>query len=48
MISTEEILDIISRFEKDKLLTYGIFLDLLIVAYIQYVIMVIELQEVLS
>jgi hypothetical protein len=34
-ISTEEILDIISRFKKDKLLTYGIMLDLLTVARIR-------------
>jgi hypothetical protein len=32
----------------NELLTYGIILDLLIVVYIQYVIMVTELQEVLS
>jgi hypothetical protein len=31
----------------NELLTYGIMLDLFIVVYIQYVIMVIELQEVL-
>jgi len=47
-ISAEEILDIISRLEKDKLLTYGVVLELLIVVYIQYVIMVTELQKVLS
>jgi hypothetical protein len=32
----------------NKLLTYGIMLDLLIVAYIQFVIMPIELDKVLS
>ena len=47
-ISTKEILDIISRLEKDKLLTYDIMLDSLTIACIQYVIIVIELQKVLS
>jgi len=32
----------------NELLTYGIMLDLLMVTYVQYVIMLINLQKVLS
>jgi len=39
-----EKLDIINRLKKvNKLLTYGTVLDWLIVAYIQYVIMLVDL-----
>jgi phosphorylcholine metabolism protein LicD len=44
-ISTDEKLDAISCLEKD-LLTYGIMLDLLILAYVQFMIMLVELQKV--
>jgi hypothetical protein len=47
-ISIEEKLDIISRLEKgDELLIYTVMLHSLIVAYIQFVIMLIELNKVL-
>jgi hypothetical protein len=48
-IGIEEKLHIISRLQKvNELLIYGIMLDLLIVAYIQFVIMLTELKKVLS
>jgi hypothetical protein len=34
--------------EMNKLLTYAVMLDLLIEAYIQFLIMLVELKEVLS
>ena len=48
-IDIEEKLYVISRFKKvNELLTYGIMLDLLIVANVQYMIMLIVVQKVLS
>ena len=48
-INIEEKLHIISRLEKvNKLLTYAQMLDSLIIAHIQFVIMLIELKKVLS
>jgi hypothetical protein len=47
MISIEEKLDAISILENvNKLLTYGVMLDLLIVVYVQFVILLTELRKV--
>jgi len=44
----DEKLDVITRLEKvNKLLTYAVMLDSFIVVYIQFVIMLTELQKVL-
>jgi chromatin segregation and condensation protein Rec8/ScpA/Scc1 (kleisin family) len=48
IIDIEEKLDVISQLEKDEqILTYDIKLDALILAYVEYVIMLIELKKVL-
>ena len=48
-VSTDDILDVISRREKvNKMLTYAVMLNSLTAAYRQFVIMLIELQTVLS
>jgi len=44
-ISTEDILYVIRRLEKVELLTYNVMLDSLIVAYMQFILMLIELQK---
>jgi hypothetical protein len=44
-ISIEDILNVIRRLEKVELLTYNAMLDSLIVAYIQFILMLIELQK---
>lgn len=44
IVGTDKKLDIISRLKKaNKLLTYTVMLDLLMVAYVQLVIMLLEL-----
>ena len=49
IVGTDKKLDIISRLEKvNELLTYIVMLDSLMVAYVQLVIMLLELQKVLS
>jgi hypothetical protein len=49
IVGTDKKLDIISRLEKvNKLLTYAVMLESLMVAYVQLVIMLVELQKVLS
>jgi hypothetical protein len=49
-VGIEEKLFVISRLEKkvNELLTYAVMLDSLIVVYIQFVILLIELKKVLS
>jgi len=48
-IGTEEKLDVMSQPDKgEQILTYAIILDLLIVTYIQFLIMLIDLKKVLS
>jgi len=48
-VSTDDKLDVISRHEKvNELLTYAVELNSLIAAYRQFVIILIELQTVLS
>ena len=47
-IGSEDILDVTGRLEKVELLTCTVMLDLLIVAYVQFMIMLTELQRVMS
>jgi hypothetical protein len=44
-ISTEQTLNVIRRLEKVELLTYNVTLDSLIVTYIQFILMLLELQK---
>jgi hypothetical protein len=49
IVGTDKKLDIISRLEKvNRVLTYTVMLGSLMVAYVQLVIMLLELQKVLS
>ena len=49
IVGTDKKLDIINRLENvNVLLTYAVMLDSLMVAYVQLVIMLLELQKVLS
>jgi hypothetical protein len=48
-VGIEEKLDVVSQLENVKdLLTYDVMLDLLISVYVEFIIMLIELQKVLS
>jgi hypothetical protein len=48
-IDTEEKIDVMSWLDKgEQILTYTVILDLLIVPYIQFLIMLIDLKKVLS
>jgi hypothetical protein len=48
-IGIEEKLDVISHLENvNELLTYAVMLDLLVLVYVQFMIVLIELQKVLS
>jgi len=45
----EEKLEVISQLENvNELLTYALMLDLLILVYVQFMLMLIELQKILS